>query len=889
MVKQTVLNEEHRAIGGHMVEFGGWDMPLHYAPGIIEEHLATRRAAGLFDVSHMGRFIITGKDTVPFLQYVLTNNAGALEPGKAQYTIIPNENGGAVDDAYLYRLSTEEYLLVVNASNTDKDWNWFQQYVPRFPNMRMENKSTDIGMIAFQGPSTKAVLEKLLDRGSRLPDPGRNNLCKASIGGAELHISRTGYTGEPLCFEMFIPRDATVAIWKSILAAGKEEGVLPVGLGARDTLRLEAGLPLYGHEFGVDAEQKEIPIMALNIGRMAVSFSKEKGDFIGKKPLAEQLEELKQRETGVLRKSPEKQLVPRRLFGVAILGQGICRAGDEVRIGNKKVGYITSGTMAPYCKFQGKGVNSTITCDIEKRALCLAMLDAELKPDQVIHVRTRQRFIDARIVKRNLGGEAPPYARPILFSEIEKKKVAEERELFSVRAKALVGRAMENTRWRQTECLDLIPSEQTPSALVRALTIMDPEGRYAEHRVVKALGNVEVYYYQGTEFITWVEEALLEELRKFLGCQEVEVRVTSGQMANAATFSGMVDWLNRLDRKSEPRRIRKVMNHNIGKGGHLSSQPMGALRDTVAHDPQSDKHAVVNFPIQKENPYKIDLDEAARLMEEHKPQLIILGKSMVLHPEPVMKMRKLADRLAERPILMYDMAHVLGLVGPYFQTPFQEGADIVTGSTHKTFFGTQRGIISSNMGPGTQYEDLWDSIQRRVFPGSVSNHHLGTLLGLLMAAYEMNTFGREYQKQVLDNAKAFAKALHDNGVKVEGDPSVGYTETHQAIIRVGYAKGVEFAHRLERNNIVGNFQALPDDEGFTSASGVRMGVQEMTRFGMREKDFGEVASLVADVVLKNENVKDKVKAMRKKFLDMKFCLAEDEVKPLLQGMFEHIK
>jgi aminomethyltransferase len=560
-----------------------------------------------------------------------------------------------------------------------------------------------------------------------------------------------------------------------------------------------------------------------------------------------------------------------------------------VRIGNRKVGYITSGTVAPYCIFAGKGVASKITCETAKRAVGLALLDAEIRDGQVIHVRTRQRVIDARVVKRNLGAEAPPYSRPILYEEIERKRLTEERELFSVRARELVTRARENTRWRQTRCVNLIPSEQTPSALVRALTIQDPEGRYAEHRIVKALGNVEVYYYQGTDLIMWVEAMLIDELRKFLGCQEVEARVTSGQMANTAVFSGIMDWLNRMDRKSEPKRIRKVMNHHIGRGGHLSAQPMGALRDFVAHDPQSDRHGVVNFPIQKENPYKIDMEETARLMEEHKPQLIILGKSMVLHPEPVLKMRKLADRLAERPILMYDMAHVLGLTGPYFQTPFQEGADIVTGSTHKTFFGTQRGVIASDMSPGTHYEELWETIQRRVFPGSVSNHHLGTLLGQLMAAYEMNTFGREYQKQVLDNAKAFARALSDNGVKVEGDPSVGFSETHQVIMRVGYAKGVDMACQMEKNNLVANYQALPDDEGFTSASGIRMGTQEMTRFGMKEGDFEELASMVADCVLKGADVKERVAAFRGRFLEMKYCFPEAEGKELLDQLFGEIK
>jgi aminomethyltransferase len=887
-MNRTPLYEEHKACKAHFVDFNGWEMPLHYEPGILEEHLATRRAAGLFDVSHMGRFIISGKDKLKFLQYCLTNNAAALEPEQAQYTLLATPTGGAVDDCYLYRPAKDEYLLVVNASNRQKDWDWMQEQLPRFPGVTMQDKTSDIAMIALQGPVSKAIIEKLLDKGSRLPDPARNNLRKVHMMGVDIILSRTGYTGEPICFELFIPAHEAPRIWRRILELGKEQGILPVGLGARDTLRLEAALPLYGHEFGTDPEKKEIPIFAVNTGRLGVSFSHEKGDYIGKSALAEQLEELKEREAGTLRKSREKQVLPRRVFPVEIIGPGICRAGDAVRIGDRTVGFITSGTVAPYCRFDGRGVHSCITCDASRRSVALALLDAELRDGQIIHVDSRSRVIDARVVKRNLGAEAPPYSRPIFYEEIERRKLAEEKELFTVRTRELVSKAASNSRWRQRECVNLIPSENTPSALVRALTIMDPEGRYAEHRLVKALGNVEVYYYQGTKFITWVEEMLIDELRKFMQCNEVETRVTSGQMANAAVFSGIVDWLNRMDRKSEPRRMRKVMNNHIGRGGHLSSQPMGALRDFVGNDPQSDRHAVVNFPIQKENPYRIDLEECARLVEEHKPQLIILGKSMVLHQEPVAALRKMADRLDERPILMYDMAHVLGLTGPYFQEPFREGADLVTGSTHKTFFGTQRGVICSNMSPGTHHEELWEAIQRRVFPGSVSNHHLGTMLGLLMASYEMNTYGREYQKQILDNSKAYAHALHDLGLKVEGDPSLGFTETHQVLMRVGYAKGVETAARLEKNNIVVNYQGLPDDEGFTSASGIRMGVQEMTRFGAKEKDFEELAGLVAEVVLKDADVKEKATAFRQRFLDMKYCFPEKEGKDLVKQLMAEI-
>jgi aminomethyltransferase len=244
--------------------------------------------------------------------------------------------------------------------------------------------------------------------------------------------------------------------------------------------------------------------------------------------------------------------------------------------------------------------------------------------------------------------------------------------------------------------------------------------------------------------------------------------------------------------------------------------------------------------------------------------------------------------LPVRPLIMYDMAHVLGLVGPFFQQPFEEGADIVTGSTHKTYFGTQRGIIGSNFDETTEYYDIWKTVERRTFPGSVSNHHLGTLLGLLLSAYEMNEFAVEYPKQVIANAKAFARALKACGLKVEGDPEIGYTETHQVILRVGYARGPETAFWLEKNNIIVNYQALPDDEGFTASSGLRTGVQEMTRFGMKEKDFEELAEIMKDLILKRRPAGEEVSRLRSRFTGMHYCLPEDKAKPLIRQLLDAI-
>ena len=456
-------------------------------------------------------------------------------------------------------------------------------------------------------------------------------------------------------------------------------------------------------------------------------------------------------------------------------------------------------------------------------------------------------------------------------------------------AKNLVGKALDNTRWRQVNAVNLIPSEQTMTPLVSLLTIADPSGRYAEHRKIKDSGkDTELYCYQGTGFIAEVEVELAERMKQYLGCSEVETRTISGQMANITVFSGLVDYLNRVNRGVEPRRLRCVMNHHIGKGGHLSAQPMGGLRDFVSFDPATGRRAVVNFPILADSPYNIDLPKAAELIEQHQPELIIFGKSMMLHREPVREVTQMISGMKPKPIVVYDGAHVLGLFGRYFQQPLAEGADIITASTHKTFFGTQRGIIASNMSQGTDYFDLWESIGRRVFPGSVSNHHLGTLLGLLMATYEMDAYKDDYQKQVIDNAKAFALALKEQGLQVEGDPAINYTETHQVMLRVGHARGMELAQRLENNNIVMNYQSLPDDETFVLCSGLRMGVQEMTRFGMKEEDFGELAQYIAAVVLDEKDVSRQVSSFRQRFTKMQYCLSEEQARPLVSELIDNL-
>lgn len=876
-LKRTVLYERHVKHKAKIVDFAGWEMPIFYPTGIVQEHLATRKGAGLFDVSHMGRFIVRGNGALRFLQHVLSNNAESLDirTTGAQYTFIPTETGGAVDDAYLYRFIEEEYLLVVNAANREKDWAHLQKVLKDFDDVELSDRSEEIAMLALQGPLSRRMMEEIVESGS-LPEPVRNAVGTAIISGAGVNVARTGYTGEPLCFELFAKREDGPMLWDKIIAAGAS----PIGLGARDTLRLEAGLPLYGNELGEDPEGREIPVMACPLAKFAVSFSPLKGEFVGREALLKQHEAFKR----ILKRdySLIKDL-PRVIRSIAVAGRGIAREHTKAFKADRHVGYITSGTMIPMWTFEGEGLESAQTSQHRLRSICFGYVDSDIVEGDKITIEIRGKAVDAVVVPFHMRGEAPPYSRPIIFDHELAGKESPGGNAPS-RVRRLLEKTLENTLWRQQECINLIPSEMTISPMTRLLSVMDPAFRYAEHKKSKAFYDAEIFYYQGTEFIGEVERMLEDELRAFLGCDHVETRLISGQMANTAVFSAMVDYINRVDRKREPRRIRQVMNNHIGKGGHLSAQPMGALKDYVARDERTERPAVVNFPVLPENPYKMDVPATLELIDMFRPELIIFGKSMVLHKEPVSDIRAFLDDQKIGSVVMYDMAHVLGLVGPHFQQPFLEGADLVTGSTHKTFFGTQRGIVGSCFKEDEERYELWEALGRRAFPGAVSNHHLGTLVGLLMAAYEMNHFKEQYQPKVIANAKAFARALSDSGLKVAGDPAIDFTETHQVVVHVGYGRGAETARRLEANNIICNYQASTDEEGFTASGALRLGVSEMTRFGMEEEDFRELAGLMHDVVVNNSTVTDKVKAFRKRFSELRFCFNGDEFDDVMRKL-----
>ncbi|MCL1913967.1 MAG: glycine cleavage system aminomethyltransferase GcvT [Eubacteriaceae bacterium] len=877
-MKQTVLNSVHIALGAKMVDYAGWEMPANYDGGQMKEHLACRKNAVVFDISHMGRLKIDGPEAKDFLQKALTANIEVLEPFNSQYTIISNENGSAIDDAYLYRFGDPGYLLVVNAANHEKDVAYLSGIAKGF-DVAIDDITGSMAMVSLQGPQAKAITQTLAPS-QFLTDPFKNACGELEMFSSKILIAKTGYTGEPLGFEFFVPAGIAADVFNEMVKLG----ATPAGLGARDTLRLEAALPLYGHEFGIGPDGEEMPIFAFTLSKGAVSFSADKGDYVGREALAKQLEALKHIRN---REFDSTGALPRIIRPFTLTGKGIPREGNKIFKEGKHVGYVTSGTMAPFYLVDGYGLDSGYTDQTATRPIGLAILDNDIDYDLEIAVEIRGKLVEATTVKYHMRSEAPPFSMPIIAGYVVKKEFSNEGE-YSQKAEDLVFNAVKNHEWRQQLTVNLIPSEMTASPATRLLSVSDPAFRYAEHKKVKAYYDWDVFYYQGTDFIENVEALLVDELKKYLGASQVESRILSGQMANTVLYSALLDYKNRVDRKSEPTRLGYVMNNHIINGGHLSAQPMGALRDFIAIDPLTEKKALVNFPPLKEDPYTIDIELTKEYLERYKPELVIFGKSMVLYREPVEELAAYIKQANPNAIIMYDMAHVLGLVGEHFQEPFKEGADFVTGSTHKTFFGTQRGVIASSILETDHNYNLWHKVESRAFPGGTSNHHLGTMLGLLMATFEMNAFKDTYQPAVIANAKAFAKSMKSYGLDVAGDESRGFTETHQVVAKVGYANGPAVAKTLEQNNIITNFQATPEEEGFSASGAIRLGVSEMTRFGFGPKEFDTLAALIAEVVLKGKNVSGEVSKLRSNFLEMQYVFDSDRFNSAFEELVKTI-
>ena len=322
-LKRTQLYDAHIAAGATMVDFGGWEMPIQYPEGIVAEHLYTRSCCSLFDVSHMGRLLIEGPDRVAFLQHVLSSNVLALDLNKAQYCIIPAEDGSAVDDAYLYQFEADRFLLVVNAANTEKDLAYFAPIVKNY-DCTIRNITAETVSIAVQGPKSGEMLS-VLAGGVEVTQPARNNLSTMDLEGHTVQIARTGYTAEPIGYELFLKNEDALWAWNRLM----ELGAKPAGLGARDTLRMEGMLPLYGDEMGVDEEGKPMPIFALALAKFAVSFDEAKGDFVGRKALEAQAAA----QAAIRAKdfSPEVMAaLPKRVRPIALVDRGVMRHGMAV-------------------------------------------------------------------------------------------------------------------------------------------------------------------------------------------------------------------------------------------------------------------------------------------------------------------------------------------------------------------------------------------------------------------------------------------------------------------------------------------------------------------------------------------------------------------------------
>ena len=322
-MKKTTINRAHYHLGGKMIDFFGWDLPVQYT-GLSAEHIAVRTSGGIFDVSHMGEIFIKGDSALDSVQYITSNNISKLIPGKILYTALPDKNGCFVDDMLVYMINDREYLLVVNAANLEKDYKWISENVRKF-GVTVENKSSEYTQIAVQGPNSEKLLTQFTN--DKIEELGYYYFLHGKVGDLDAIISRTGYTGED-GFEIYFRSDEKKAsdLFIALAETGKELGIVPAGLGARDTLRLEAKMALYGND--IDDSHT---ILEADLGWI---LKLKKGDFIGRGPL------LRQKEEGIKRK----------LVGFELTGKGIPRHGYKVYVEGKHYSEVTSGTFAPYLR-----------------------------------------------------------------------------------------------------------------------------------------------------------------------------------------------------------------------------------------------------------------------------------------------------------------------------------------------------------------------------------------------------------------------------------------------------------------------------------------------------------------------------------------------------------
>ena len=319
-LKQTPLYPIYKNWGAKTIDFGGWELPVQFS-GIKKEHEAVRTKAGLFDVSHMGEILVSGPDSEEYLQKMLSNDLSKLKINKAQYTILCNEQGGTIDDLLVYKLTDTSFLLVVNAANTDKDFEWLKKH--QSGEVTVENISSSYAQLALQGPLAQRILQKLVKNEDLDNIKFFSFKQDVQIGDVQALVSRSGYTGED-GFEIYCKQEDAIYIWENILTVGESEGVVPCGLGARDTLRFEAGLPLYGQELSENISPIEAGL------QFAVKVNKEQ-EFIGKSALQEQITN-----------GPKRKVV-----GIEMIERGIPRTGYKVLKDGQEIGYVTTGTQSP--------------------------------------------------------------------------------------------------------------------------------------------------------------------------------------------------------------------------------------------------------------------------------------------------------------------------------------------------------------------------------------------------------------------------------------------------------------------------------------------------------------------------------------------------------------
>ncbi|MGH2481350.1 MAG: serine hydroxymethyltransferase, partial [Ktedonobacteraceae bacterium] len=367
-------------------------------------------------------------------------------------------------------------------------------------------------------------------------------------------------------------------------------------------------------------------------------------------------------------------------------------------------------------------------------------------------------------------------------------------------------------------------------------------------------------YYQGTRYIDEIERMAHNEIIALFHARQADVRPISGNAANTAIALGLL------------RGNDTIVANSTDAGGHISHGPVGVFWRRIHSRGQSLKLGGANsvhlhyLPLTADH-YHVDAQQTIELIDKVSPQLVVMGKSLFLFPEPVTEVAAFC-KTKDIPLL-YDGAHVLGLIaGGQFQSPLQEGATWMTGSTHKTFPGPQRGIILGNLDVEGE-KKYWPAADRGVFHGSSSNHHLNTLPALVVATREMKQYGREYAAQIVRNAKALGRSLDQLGTPVEAR-DFGYTQSHMIAVNVAQAGGgVEVAKRLETNDIIVNYNMVPGDTDPRNTSGLRIGVPEMTRFGMDERAMGELAQLIHDAI-HGENVKARVNALRGRYVEMQY-------------------